>query len=1119
MDLSLKATLKTPPRFCAVLALAICMAVAPGGPPARAQDVPHGVAAGLLDVSQIFGIDDNTNAEVTLARSINNFQIGTFNRADYNLLIGNGALAASDESLGVLMTSVAENGRNNFGTNGYPTSSFATNGNGTYRIVAFLGTDGGAGNAIEYNANVAGAWFPYDRYLGGFARNSAGANGGTNDTFTGSPGLVLGEHFRGVAAGQFVVDLESFDIDSRTDGVLLVTHAKDENNYALSQVNTNDGTWNVFVRDNAQPTYANYEQDPVAFVFIPKADTSLISGRFNADASIGMFSGASPQFTVTNIGTGRWDLRVIGHSPTNGVLILSPEGGGDFNGDNIVSYELNATQDGWEIQSRDTPNNGLQTPTGDPVVSFVYIPKPFPGVSVSPVSGLETTGSGGSAAFEVTLQTPPASDVHIDVTSSDSAKGTVTPGILTFGPSDWYLPQTVTVTGQEGAQDGGYSIVLSPVTSADPVYQGLDPEDVTVTSMAARAFAVWPTNDARPGTTAPSLRVVVTNTTPGSLTVTFYGRPTTTTIPGPDFSIAVMPDTQFYTAETHGGTKAMMIAQTEWIINNRISGNVVYATQLGDISNNGDTPSYISQWYNATNAMYRLESPVRTQLANGIAYGVAVGNHEQSPISTASGTTTNYNKYFGVPHFTGRSYYAGHYGTNNNNHFDFFSASGLDFVVLYFEYNPSPPAALLAWGNEVLRTNAHRRAIIVTHSFGNTANPLSFSAQGAAIYQAFKTNKNIIMMLGGHVTGQGSRQDTYNGHTIRTFVQDYQGWTNGGNGFMRTFTFSPSNNVVVVQTFSPWTGEYLTDQYSEFFFPYDLQAPGIGTAGSFVALATNLAVAPGSLSTCVWPGLLADKAYEWYVAVTDQSGITVTSPVWRFATAFSNARPTTPNVALTVLGDSPAILTLPASDLDGDLLTFQTNTSPSHGLLRNLDPSSGTVTYWPAYGYHGSDRFTFSAHDGQLGSSVASVNLNVISPPDANSNGLSDAWEAAYGISDPGGDADGDGQSNLQECLANTNPTNAASGFEILSRVRQTNGHFVLTWSSVGGTCYRVQFRNRTATSGVAGAFTDIVRPLTNEMDPSPYGATSTRTFTDDFTLTGGAPTNYSRYYRVRVVR
>jgi hypothetical protein len=147
------------------------------------------------------------------------------------------------------------------------------------------------------------------------------------------------------------------------------------------------------------------------------------------------------------------------------------------------------------------------------------------------------------------------------------------------------------------------------------------------------------------------------------------------------------------------------------------------------------------------------------------------------------------------------------------------------------------------------------------------------------------------------------------------------------------------------------------------------------------------------------------------------------------------------------------------------------------------------------------------------------MNFTVVSPPDANANGLADAWEAAYNLSEPDNDADGDGRSNLEEFLANTNPTNAASVLQITDWSRQINGHVSLIWSSVGGTRYRVQFRNGTPTSGVNGAFTDIVRSLTNEMDPSPYGAASAQTFTDDFTLTGGSPTNHSRYYRIRVER
>ena len=75
------------------------------------------------------------------------------------------------------------------------------------------------------------------------------------------------------------MNLTSLGIDSRTDGVLLVNHAKDEGNYALSQVNTANGTWNVFVHDNSTDG-SNYEQDPLAFVFIPRTNPSLISGRF-----------------------------------------------------------------------------------------------------------------------------------------------------------------------------------------------------------------------------------------------------------------------------------------------------------------------------------------------------------------------------------------------------------------------------------------------------------------------------------------------------------------------------------------------------------------------------------------------------------------------------------------------------------------------------------------------------------------------------------------------------------------------------------------------------------------------------------------------------------------------
>ncbi len=160
-------------------------------------------------------------------------------------------------------------------------SAFEINAAGTYRIVT------SSTNLTpvkgEWNVNVAGAWFPYDRYIGAFARNSVDLNGGVNDLIIGSPEVVYGSTFidctpdgsGGCAAngGKATVDLRSLGIDSQTDGILLVNGAKDEAcNYALSRAQA-DGTWTIYVKNGAGNDANNWEQDYLAFVYIPRTDT------------------------------------------------------------------------------------------------------------------------------------------------------------------------------------------------------------------------------------------------------------------------------------------------------------------------------------------------------------------------------------------------------------------------------------------------------------------------------------------------------------------------------------------------------------------------------------------------------------------------------------------------------------------------------------------------------------------------------------------------------------------------------------------------------------------------------------------------------------------------------
>ncbi len=142
---------------------------------------------------------------------------------------------------------------------------------------------------------------------------------------------------------------------------------------------------------------------------------------------------------------------------------------------------------------------------------------------------------------------------------------------------------------------------------------------------------------------------------------------------------------------------------------------------------------------------------------------------------------------------------------------------------------------------------------------------------------------------------------------------------------------------------------------------------------------------------------------------------------------------------------------------------------------------------------------------------------NSVPPADTDSDGMPDAWEQLHFghpvNGDPALDSDHDGTSNLAEYEANTDPGNAASVFRITGIARDANSHPVITWSSVGGVRYRVQFSD-----SLQGSFTDVVRPPTEETDPSPVGTASTRSFTDEFTLTGNPPAPVRRFYRIKVV-
>ncbi|MEQ1760556.1 MAG: Calx-beta domain-containing protein [Vicinamibacterales bacterium] len=119
-------------------------------------------------------------------------------------------------------------------------------------------------------------------------------------------------------------------------------------------------------------------------------------------------------------------------------------------------------------------------------VSVTTIDDDSGGITVTPTSGLTIAETGSSATFTVVLNSQPAANVTVAVSSSDTTEGTVSPAGLTFTSGNWNTPQTVTVTGVNDVIDDGnvvLTIVTSAASSADPVYDTVDPADVTVTNV------------------------------------------------------------------------------------------------------------------------------------------------------------------------------------------------------------------------------------------------------------------------------------------------------------------------------------------------------------------------------------------------------------------------------------------------------------------------------------------------------------------------------------------------------------------------------------------------------------------------------------------------------------
>jgi hypothetical protein len=102
---------------------------------------------------------------------------------------------------------------------------------------------------------------------------------------------------------------------------------------------------------------------------------------------------------------------------------------------------------------------------------------------------------------------------------------------------------------------------------------------------------------------------------------------------------------------------------------------------------------------------------------------------------------------------------------------------------------------------------------------------------------------------------------------------------------------------------------------------------------------------------------------------------------------------------------------------------------------------------------------------------------------------MDDDWEAAYFgnlARDGTEDFDGDGQSDLQEFIAGTDPTNTNSIFRVLTVSSPGSGSATIFWSATTGKSYQVQFKDNLEDPSWTnlGGIVTATSPTASQIDP-----------------------------------
>jgi len=274
-----------------------------------------------------------------------------------------------------------------------------------------------------------------------------------------------------------------------------------------------------------------------------------------------------------------------------------------------------------------------------------------------------------------------------------------------------------------------------------------------------------------------------------------------TLINSQNFTVLIIPDTQFQVMDFsyQGSDLSQFTAQMDWIPLQKDALNLKFICHVGDVVDHVDVSN---EW----NRFHTGWSKIKN---SGIPWAIAPGNHD-TDLPMGSGPWKEWNLQFPAATWLQNSWAQETYpaGQSENN-LSFFEASGMEFMVIGIGYKMS--TATRDWAAAKLAQYPNKRAILICHDVLVYDNIIPLAKQSA----------NVFLIVSGHFCATEWHNTFVNaaGIPIHEIMTDYQC---GLNGYLRYYTFKPSENKIDAFTYSPIAKTFRTGTSSQFSWDYEM---------------------------------------------------------------------------------------------------------------------------------------------------------------------------------------------------------------------------------------------------------------------------------------------------------